>query len=91
MITDKARKLILDQEGLGQPSEWPRGESGITIGYGYDLGYVTESEFVNDWKDTLPAEYIDRLKTAIGKTGIEARNIAYKFKDIWIDGAGACV
>ena len=28
---------------------WPKGSSGITIGFGYDLGYVTLDQFRRDW------------------------------------------
>jgi len=84
IMTEKAKKLILSFEGLDQPYKWPRGGSGVTIGRGYDLGYVTASEFANDWADYLPNEYIERLKSAIGYTGEIARRIAYRFFDIQI-------
>jgi hypothetical protein len=48
-ITEKTKKLILDFEGLNQPSKWPGGGSGITIGIGYDLGFVTVDQFESDW------------------------------------------
>ncbi len=28
---------------------WPRGESGVTVGIGYDLGHVTKQELESDW------------------------------------------
>lgn len=84
ILTDKAKQLILSFEGLDQPYRWPRGGSGISIGRGYDLGYVTASEFENDWKDFLPQEYIDRLKLVVGLKGEAARKVAHKFVDITI-------
>jgi DNA/RNA endonuclease G (NUC1) len=33
---------------------WPKEKSGITIGFGYDLGYVKKQEFERDWA-VLPA------------------------------------
>ncbi len=39
-LSDKALQLILGAEGLDQPGNWPGGQSGITIGIGYDLGYM---------------------------------------------------
>lgn len=32
---------------------WPEGFSGITIGIGYDLGYVTVKQFMEDWGGVL--------------------------------------
>lgn len=84
IMTEKAKQLILSFEGLDQPYKWPRGDSGISIGRGYDLGYVTPTEFENDWKDYLPPEYIERLKVAVGLKGDAARKMAYKFSDIWV-------
>ena len=81
-FSKKAKKLILEFEGLNQPSEWPGESSGITIGIGYDLGY--QGNFENDWADYLPQEQIDRLKTVLGLTGADAKARAPEFKDIRI-------
>lgn len=83
-ITDKAKQLILEFEGKDQPGRWPGGGSGITIGIGYDLGYVTVDQFESDWEPFLSADVLARLKTAIGKTGISAKNRAPQFSDIKI-------
>lgn len=84
IMTEKAKKLILSFEGLDQPYKWSRGDSGISIGRGYDLGYVTASEFAADWADHLPKEYIERLKLVCGLKGESARRVATKFVDMWI-------
>jgi DNA/RNA endonuclease G (NUC1) len=47
---------------------WPKYKSGITIGFGYDLGYVTRAEFERDWAFLPPAER-DLLAAAVGKHG----------------------
>lgn len=52
---------------------WPEGQSGITIGVGYDLGYVTRAELVAVWGPHLPAPMIEALKTAVGKKGTAAK------------------
>lgn len=83
-ITDKALDLILEAEGLDQPSKWPGGASGITLGIGYDLGHVTKTQFETDWKAHLSDSEIDRLKTAIGLTGGSARMRASQFADITV-------
>jgi len=89
IMTEKAKKLILSFEGLDQPYKWPRGESGITIGRGYDLGYVTASECAADWADYLPKEHIETLKSAIGYKGEAARRIAYRYMNIFVSEESA--
>ncbi len=86
-FSDKAKKLIYEFEGLDQPGEWPGESSGITIGIGYDLGY--QANFEEDWKPYLKPEEIERLKTAIGKTGQEAKAMASQFSDIRIKRSDA--
>ncbi len=83
-LTDKAKRFILDFEGLNQPSKWPGGDSGVTIGIGYDLGYVTVDQFESDWGHCLTEDQLDRLREAVGKRGIAARNRATGFVDIRI-------
>jgi GH24 family phage-related lysozyme (muramidase) len=84
-FSQKAFDLILSFEGMGQPRQWPGGESGVTIGFGYDIGYVTAAQFESDWGDRLPADVMAKLKTAIGLKGAAAKNKAGHLKDINID------
>ena len=86
-ITEKTKKLILDFEGLNQPSKWPGVGSGITIGIGYDLGFVTVDQFESDWGPHLTEGQLKRLKTAIGKRAMAAKNRAPQFADIKIKRA----
>src|SRR6266850_166119 len=51
--------------------EWPGESSGITIGIGYDLKFVTRGEFEADWA-AVPSADVDRLVPAFGVTGSEA-------------------
>jgi len=60
--------------------EWPEGESGVTIGIGYDLGYATRSDVDHDWGPYLPAEMIPQLKRCCGVTGIAARDLCRKVR-----------
>ena len=83
-IPDEALALILDAEGLDQPSKWPGGSSGITIGVGYDLGFVTEEQFEEDWSPFLSGDEIDRLKDVIRLSGDKAAQRAREFSDIKI-------
>jgi len=88
MVSEKARRLILSYEGLNQPSKWPGGASGITIGIGYDLGYENE-DFKEDWSPYLTEEQVEKLSTAFGKRGESAHTIADQFSDITIKRADA--
>jgi GH24 family phage-related lysozyme (muramidase) len=72
-LTAKALDLIFDFEGLDQPGQWPGGDSGVTIGVGYDLGYVTQDEFFGDWKDCLDDADCQALAAVIGYKGADAK------------------
>ncbi len=87
IITDKALRLILEAEGLDQPAKWPGGGSGITLGIGYDLGFVTVQQFEQDWGPILSADQMERLKTVIGLTGGAAKMRAPQFSDIKVTRA----
>ena len=57
---------------------WPGGESGVTIGIGYDLGHNSAEKITNDWKKHLSAGDLAKLlkvakikgEKAFSKTGI---------------------
>jgi GH24 family phage-related lysozyme (muramidase) len=83
-FSPKALKLILDFEGLNQPGKWPGGASGVTIGIGYDLGYVTVDQFESDWGERLQPEVRGRLKDAVGLRALRAKNRAPDLDDIRI-------
>ena len=92
MLSKKSLDLILEFEvGGGEnyynkflknPS-WPGEQSGVTIGVGYDLGYVNKAEFTNDWKE-LPQKDFDRLYKVVGIKGISAKDLIRGLKDISI-------
>ncbi len=83
-FSEKALRLILDAEGLDQPGKWPGAQSGVTIGIGYDLGYVTRDQFESDWGPFLPTSTRERLSTVIGLRGLKAKNAASKLASIKI-------
>jgi len=92
MLNKKSLDLILEFEVGGGESyynkflknpAWPEGQSGVTIGVGYDLGYVNKAEFSEDWKD-LPKEIFDRLYKVVGIKGYNAKNLIRGLKDITI-------
>jgi len=52
---------------------WPGLESGVTIGIGYDLGYISATRFQFDFGDLLSASAFNVLKTVVGKKGNKAK------------------
>lgn len=78
-ISDAALQLILDYEVgggeayynrfLARPT-WPGGESGVTIGVGFDLGYEPT---MAPWRGVLPAQAIASLSQVMGLRGSGAR------------------
>ena len=52
----------------GKPT-WPGGNSGITIGVGYDIGYVTPQQLSLDWAGHLRQESIEALSPCCGVNG----------------------
>ena len=89
-LSQRSIDLIKRSEGFDQPGKWPGASSGITIGVGYDLGYVTREQFRKDWGDRLPPDQMARLERCIGIKGKAARNLSSQFRDIRIpkDQAG---
>jgi len=92
MLSKKSLNLILEFEVGGGENyynkflknpAWPEGQSGVTIGVGYDLGYVNKTEFSEDWKD-LPKEVFDRLYKVVGIKGYNAKNLIRGLRDITI-------
>jgi len=83
-LSPKAEALILEYEGYDQPGRWPGGQSGITLAYGYDIGYCTRDQFLSDWGERLPSAAVQRLVDAVGLTGVRAKNRAPQLVDIRI-------
>jgi hypothetical protein len=91
-ISPAGLKLLLDfevgggrayyEKFLSRPS-WPGGESGVTIGVGYDLGYTPRERFLGDWH-ALEDDVRDRLGATIGCKGLRARERCKEVADIRI-------
>jgi GH24 family phage-related lysozyme (muramidase) len=81
MISKKATDLIIQHEVGGrayyekklQAPIWAGGESGCTIGMGYDLGYTSEKQFMLDWSGAINLNFINALRPTIGIKGIQAK------------------
>lgn len=76
MISKRSIDLIIQHEIGGravyekryQKPIWAGGDSGCTIGIGYDLGYVTEKHFFSDWQG-LNLNFLNALKRFCGVKG----------------------
>ncbi len=87
-ITGDGYQLILDYECGGGKyyydrflihPEWPGLSSGITIGIGEDIGYVSKDTFLSDWRDLSEK---NRLVPVVGMTGQRAKAHLYEVRDI---------
>ena len=88
-IPRESLEFIIDEEGMDQPYRFPGGQSGVTIGHGYDLGAETAAELYHDWGKWLSKEQLDRLKEAVGKSGPQAAQMCRQFEDIKISTEAA--
>jgi GH24 family phage-related lysozyme (muramidase) len=87
-ISDRAFDLIVTLEVTSQAvyersyshPTWPRGASGVTIGIGYDVGYVTKSLLRQDWQGAIPDAMIKALEPAIGVKGPVADHLAHELR-----------
>lgn len=61
---------------------WPGGESGVTIGIGYDVGVTSARQIDQDWRGELSDSAVDRLLTAQGITGVRAKQLARNLSDV---------
>jgi GH24 family phage-related lysozyme (muramidase) len=92
MINELSMNTIIDFE-VGSPAAysqfyqvpvWPGGESGVTIGIGYDLGYMSLRQFKDDWGEYLSPANIVRLQSFLGVKGLSAKARLPFVKDIVI-------
>ena len=63
---------------------WPHGKSGVTVGVGYDVGYVTPEWLREDWTKILSPEDIARLASACRVTGPHAAKLIPSLRSIRI-------
>jgi hypothetical protein len=61
---------------------WPGGESGVTIGIGYDVGVTSAKQIEQDWRGQLTDEAVDRLLTVQSITGVRAKQLARDLSDV---------
>lgn len=59
---------------------WPGGGSGVTIGIGYDLGYMSKTRVREDWAGLLPDAHIEKLAAEAGKKKVAAKNAVARLR-----------
>jgi GH24 family phage-related lysozyme (muramidase) len=82
-ISNRARDMLILFEVSGKASYearyrkpiWPKGLSGVTIGIGYDVGYVNKDLLASDWNGLLSAPQIAALEGACGISGSAAGDL----------------
>ena len=75
MISSKALDLILDAEGCDLKPNWPGGASGVTYGYGYDLGYNTKDQIQKDWGSLVNGNVLAFMLSCSGIKGEAAKRL----------------
>jgi hypothetical protein len=68
---------------------WPGGESGVTIGIGYDLGYTSRQQIELDWDSFLEKPERAALQAVQGAKGAVAEQLARGLRNIVIPLAAA--
>lgn len=96
-ISDRAKSLTTTFEVSGKAVYeqkyihpiLPGVSSGLTIGIGYDMGYVKPEDFDEDWAPFLPLDIITRLKSACGHHGSSEVTLPSNYSDIVIPWTAA--
>ena len=76
-------------ERLYSRPTWPGGESGVTIGVGYDLGYTSKQQIEADWDPFLEKPERAALAAVQGAKGAVVEQLARGLKHISIPLAAA--
>ena len=83
-ISAEAFNLIVSEEVTSKAhyeaklrhTEWPEGQSGVTIGIGYDLGQTDRDKIAQDWHGRVPDAMLSSMLSASGVTGAPANSLA---------------
>jgi GH24 family phage-related lysozyme (muramidase) len=90
-LSDRAKRLLITFEVSGkstyekryQRPTWPGGVSGVTVGIGYDLGYVTQAMCQADWA-MLDESSLEALVRCCGKRSEAAKEQILSLTDVQI-------
>ena len=75
MISKKAFDLIVNAEGCDLKPNWPGGASGVTYGYGFDLGYNNKEQISRDWAAHVNGNVLAFMLTCSGIKGEAAKRL----------------
>ncbi len=67
-----------------QSPVWPGGDSGVTIGIGFDIGYCTRQELINAWGNHLSQQHLNLLLGILGEKGQKCKGFLPSLKSIKI-------
>ncbi|MFN3347439.1 hypothetical protein [Pseudorhodoplanes sp.] len=89
-ISKAAYDLILKEEVSSRQTyekkyrgpTWPGHSSGVTIGIGYDVGYVTATELRREWQGRIPESMIAALIPCCGVTGKAAQALVSQLRRV---------
>jgi hypothetical protein len=68
---------------------WPGGESGVTIGIGYDVARQAPATIRRDWAGLLPDADIERLASVSGLAGADAQRALARVANVVVPFAAA--
>lgn len=93
VISVKSLDLIVNaevtsKEVYGQKYQspiWPGGDSGVTVGIGFDCGYCSKQELANAWGASLTAAQLTLLQITCGKKGVGCKDLIPGLKSIKIN------
>jgi GH24 family phage-related lysozyme (muramidase) len=80
-VVAKAADFLTKVETVQQHPYWPGGNSGVTLGIGWDLGQHNRVELQLAWA-ALSADSLERLEAAAGKKGAAAQALIPQLKSI---------
>lgn len=99
VVSKKGVELIINSEVSSEAAYnnkyqqpiWPKGESGITIGIGYDCGYCTRAEFQNTWGNLLSAKDLNTMLGMVGLKGSKAQAALASCQSVKVPFNKACI
>lgn len=90
VVSQKGMKLLVKHE-ISSPAYYrqflcapvyPGGQSGVTIGIGYDLGYNTPNQIRDDWAGRIGDAALDQLLVVCGLKGSSAKSVVKNLNDL---------
>lgn len=70
---------------------WPTGQSGVTIGIGYDLGYNLREQIAEDWGGVVNGNGLSYFLLCSGRKGLDAKKMINEISKTFVIGWDAAV